>query len=147
MVRQLSTLPPRRRLASEQLWSVLSLSLLLTFISFYFHVLIFVSFTSTLWGPWSGPGEFSMPQFTSLAMLRGKYFIILVAKSCRTLCDPINCSPPGSSVHGIFQARILEWVAISFSKGSSQPRDWTHISCIAGGFFTAESLGKPLRGN
>ena len=48
------------------------------------------------------------------------------------LCDPIDCSPPGSSVHGIFQARMLEWVAISFAKGSSQPRDRTHISCIAG---------------
>ena len=48
----------------------------------------------------------------------------------------IVCSPPGSFVHGISQARMLEWVAISFSRGSSCPRDWTHISCIAGGFFT-----------
>ena len=49
-----------------------------------------------------------------------------------TLCDPMACSPPGSSVHGIFLTRILEWVAISFSRGSSRPRDWTHfhISCI-----------------
>ena len=46
-----------------------------------------------------------------------------VAQSCLTLCDPMDCSPPGSSVHGILQARILEWVAISFSRGSSQPRD------------------------
>ena len=46
------------------------------------------------------------------------------------LCDPRVCSPPGSSVHGISQARILEWIAISFSRGSSWPRDWTHISCI-----------------
>ena len=53
----------------------------------------------------------------------------LGSKSCPTLCDPMNCSPPGSSVHGILQARILEWVAISFSRGSSQPRDWTHVSC------------------
>ena len=45
-------------------------------------------------------------------------------------CNLMNCSPPGSSVHGISQARILEWVAISFSRGSSWPRDWTHISCI-----------------
>ena len=45
-------------------------------------------------------------------------------------------SPPGSSVHGIFQARILEWVAIFFSRGSSQPSDRTHVSCLAGGFFT-----------
>ena len=55
----------------------------------------------------------------------------LVAKSCPTLCDPMGCSPLGSSVHGIPQASILEWVASSFSRGSSQPRDGTHISCIA----------------
>ena len=53
-----------------------------------------------------------------------------------TLCDPMDCSPPGSSVHGIPQSRLLEWVAISFSKGSSQPRDQTWVSCIAGIFFT-----------
>ena len=58
-----------------------------------------------------------------------------VAQSCPTLCDPMDCSPPGSSVHGILQARILEWVAISFSRGSSQPRDWTRVSCIAGRHF------------
>ena len=46
---------------------------------------------------------------------------VLVAQSCLTLCDPMDCSPPGSSVHGIFQARILKWIAIPFSKGSSQP--------------------------
>ena len=51
------------------------------------------------------------------------------------LCNPKNCSPRGSSVLGISQARILERVAISFSRGSSRPRDWTHVSCIAGGFF------------
>ena len=60
---------------------------------------------------------------------------------CSTLCDPMNCSPPGSSVHGIFQARILEWVSISYSRGSSWLRDWTCISCIAGRFFTDEPLG------
>ena len=47
------------------------------------------------------------------------------------LCNPVDCSPPSSSVHGIFQARILGWGAISFSRGSSHPRDWTHVSCIA----------------
>ena len=49
---------------------------------------------------------------------------------CPTLCNPMDHSPVGSSVHGILQARILEWVAISFSRGSSWPRDWTHVSCI-----------------
>ena len=48
-----------------------------------------------------------------------------------TLCNPVDSSPPGSSVHGIFQARILEWVAISSSRGSSRPRDQTHVSCIS----------------
>ena len=51
-------------------------------------------------------------------------------------CVPMDCSPPGSSVHGILQAKILEWVAIPFSRESSQPRDRTQVSCIAGGFFT-----------
>ena len=51
-------------------------------------------------------------------------------QSCPTLCNPVDCSPSGCSVHGIFQARILEWVAISFSRGSSRPRDQTCISCL-----------------
>ena len=53
-----------------------------------------------------------------------------------TLCNIINCSLPVFSVHGIFQARIMVWVAISYSRGSSQPKDQTHLSCIAGRFFT-----------
>ena len=59
---------------------------------------------------------------------------MLVTQSCLTLCNPMNCSPPGSSVHGILQASILEWVAIPFSKGSSQPRDQNRVSHIAGRF-------------
>ena len=59
-----------------------------------------------------------------------------VTQSCLTLCDPMNYNLSGSSVHAIFQARILEWVAISFSRRSSQPRDWTQGSCIAGRCFT-----------
>ena len=55
---------------------------------------------------------------------------VIVTQSCPTLCDPMDCSPTGFSVHGILQARILERVAISFSKGSSRPRDWTDISYI-----------------
>ena len=68
----------------------------------------------------------------------------LVTKSCLTLCDPVDCSPPGSSVHGILQARILEWVAIS-SREFSRPKNQTYISCIVGRFFATEPLGKPLR--
>ena len=57
---------------------------------------------------------------------------VKVIQSCPTLCDPMNFI-----VHGILQARILEWVAFPFSRGSSQPRDWTQVSCIAGEFFTS----------
>ena len=64
----------------------------------------------------------------------------LVAQSCPTLCDPVDCSPPGSSVPGILQARMLERVAISFPRGSSRPRDQTHICCTAGRFLTTELL-------
>ena len=58
-----------------------------------------------------------------------------VTQSCPTLCDPVDCSLPGSSVHGILQERILEWVASSFSSGSSWPRDRTQVSRIAGRCF------------
>ena len=61
---------------------------------------------------------------------------MLVAQSCPTLCDPVVCTPPGSSVHGILLARILEWVASPFSRGSSGPRNRTQVSHIAGRFFT-----------
>ena len=64
-------------------------------------------------------------------------------QSCLTLCDPMDYSPPGSSVHGILQARILEWGAISFSRGSSQPRDGTASltsPALAGGFFTTNAI-------
>ena len=74
----------------------------------------------------------------------GEFCVILallhyLTQSCPTLCDPTDCSPPGFSVHGIFQARILEWVAVFFSRGSSQPRDRTQVSCIAGKHFNALS--------
>ena len=61
---------------------------------------------------------------------------VLVTQSYLTLCDPMDCSPPGFSVLGILQTRILEWVAIRFSRRSSPPRDQTQVSCLAGTFFT-----------
>ena len=61
---------------------------------------------------------------------------VKVVQLCPTFCDPMDCSPPDSSVHGILQARILECVAMPFSRGSSWPRDQTQVSCIAGRFFT-----------
>ena len=65
---------------------------------------------------------------------------VKVAQLCPTLCHPTDCSPPGSSVHGILQAKILEWVAVPFSRGSSQPRDRTQVFHIAGQFFTVSVL-------
>ena len=59
-----------------------------------------------------------------------------IAQLCLTLCDPMDCSLSGSSIHGIFQARVLEWIAISFSRGSSWPRNRTRVSRIAGRRFT-----------
>ena len=62
----------------------------------------------------------------------GLYWLsVLRGRSCPILCDPTDCIPLGSSVHGLFQARILEWIAISYSRGSSQPSHWTHISYIS----------------
>ena len=61
---------------------------------------------------------------------------VLVVQSCPTPWGSMDCSLPGSSVHGILEARILEWIAILFSRGTFPLRDWTQISCIAGGFFT-----------
>ena len=67
-----------------------------------------------------------------------------VAQSCPTLCDPMDCSLLGSSVHGIFQARVLEWVAISFSRGSSRPRNRTRVSRIAGRHCTVWTTREAL---
>ena len=83
--------------------------------------------------------------------LGGHTTATLSAQSRPTLCDPTDGSPPGSSVHRILQARLLEWVAIFYSRGSSQPRDQSHVSCIAtrvsciaGAFSTPRHLESPL---
>ena len=67
-----------------------------------------------------------------------------VAQSCLTLSDPMDCSLQGPSVHGIFQVRMLEWVAIPFSGRSSWPRDWTRVSCIVGRRFTVWATRESL---
>ena len=79
-----------------------------------------------------------LPLVVSLRYIHGlkKKVEVLVTQSCWTLYDPMDCSPLVFSVHGILQAKILEWVAISFSRGSFQLRDQTNVSCIAGRFFT-----------
>ena len=95
--------------------------------------------------PCPPPGDLPDPGIKSTSLMylasAGRFFTTSITKeavcakllSCGQPCDPMDCRLPGSSVHGIFQARILECVAISFSRGSSRPRDWTHvpyISCI-----------------
>ena len=76
-----------------------------------------------------------------------KWREVLINQSCLTLCDPMDYSPPGSSVHGILQATILEWVAMPSSRGSSQPRDQTQISWIAGKFFTIWAFTREVFSN
>ena len=76
-----------------------------------------------------------MPVSKYSASLKIK-LVLCVSQSCLTFCDPMDCSPSGSSVLGNLQARILEWETMSFSRGSSWPRDWTWASCIIGKFLT-----------
>ena len=68
---------------------------------------------------------------------------VLVAQSYPTLCGPMDCNPPGSSVHGILQARTLEWVPIPFSRGSSWPRDWPLSPALQADSLPSEPSGKP----
>ena len=77
-------------------------------------------------------------------LLKQIQYEMLVAQSCLTLCDPMDCRLPDSSVHEILQARILEWVAISFSKGPSRPRDRTQVSYIEGDSLCSKPSGKPF---
>ena len=78
-----------------------------------------------------------IPSFLKMIWWNMVCVCVLVAQSCPIPCNPMDCTPPGSSVHGILQARVLEWVAIPFCRGSSRPRNWTWVSCIAGGFSTS----------
>ena len=80
----------------------------------------------------------------SLRKKTSEWVKALVIQACPTLCDPVDSSPPGSSVHGILQARTLEWVAIPFSRESSQPKGRTPISYITGRFFTVWATREAL---
>ena len=86
--------------------------------------------------PWDSPGKSTGVGCHFLLQCMKVKSDSEVAQSCPTLSDPMDCSLPGSSIHGIFQARVLEWGAIAFSRGSSQPRDRTWVSCTAGRSFT-----------
>ena len=79
---------------------------------------------------------------STAALLKFTCVCGLVTQSFLTLCDPMNCSLSGSSIHGILQVRILEWNTIPFSRGSSWPRDRSKVSCIAGRFFAIWATGK-----
>ena len=98
--------------------------------------------TSGLWASMPScrrrPSTWQPPPSLSLSLL----LLFSIAQPCPTLGDHMDCSPPASSVHGILQARILERVAISSSRGSSQPRNQTRVSCIAGRFFTVWATRK-----
>ena len=90
---------------------------------------------------WASEEKLNVYQWFGVATRETEYVLALlpyspVAKTCLTLWDPMDRSLPGSSVHGIFQAVVLEWIAISFSRGSSQPRDRTRVSCIVDRRFT-----------
>ena len=85
----------------------------------------------------------SCPSLASKIYIYVAAVLCIVTQSCPTLCDPMNCSPPGSSVPVILQGRILEWAAMPSFRGSSQPRDQTQVSHISGGLFTSEPPGKP----
>ena len=96
-----------------------------------------VCWPKSYWEVSSSPNIEPVDSKTGLPQL-----LVLVTESYPAVCDSMNCSPPGSSVHGILQARILEWVAIPFSRGSFWPRDWTHIACSATFLTIWEMLGQ-----
>ena len=102
----------------------------------------FFFFLSERMNAWVSRVDFSNEEYFSCHILR-LWVHAKLFQSCPTLCDPMDCTPPGSSVHGMLQVRILEWVAMPSSRGSSGPRDRTCISfnsCIAGRFFSTEPL-------
>ena len=93
---------------------------------------------------WLEPHLFSSFYYLLGFLRLSTWTIALVAQSCLTPCNLMDCSPPGSSVHGISQARILGWFAIPSPRGSSQPRGWTWVSCTAGRFFAIWTTRKAL---
>ena len=110
--------------------------------TYHINILIHVSLCTSMRVPvthkcWNGSDSAISSTLLCCAVLH------LVAQSCLILCNPMDCSPPDSPVHGILQARILEWVAMLSSRGSSQSRDRTQVSLIVGIFFITEPKGKP----
>ena len=102
--------------------------------SFFFLMFSFITKVNVLLN--SFPASTFQPTTSLVWNSHSVLYKVLTAWSCLTLCDPVDCSPPGFSLYEVLQLRILEWVAISFSRESSQPKDQTWVSCIAGRFFT-----------
>ena len=99
------------------------------------------------WSFFSTPQNIFLTSLLTFKIYYLKYFLrwseVKVSQPYLTLCNPMDCSLSGSSVLGILQARMPKWAAVSFSRGSSQPRDWTQVSCIAGRFFTVWATRQP----
>ena len=95
-----------------------------------------------IWGCWHSCRDRTSQTCLGLFTAPWPIVMLLFTRLYPTLCDPLDCSPPGSSVHGILQAGILEWVAVASSRGPSRPRDGTRVSCTAGGFFTSRATGE-----
>ena len=145
------------------LLDILSYTIHITFISHYIIYLLFIHFLSE-YPPFRIKKEISqrqkicfLPWFISAPVRVHSLWhireilpnlpspaVVLLAQSCPTLWDPMDCSTPGSSVHGILQARIQEWVAIPFSRGSSRPSDRTLFPALQADSLQSELPGKPL---
>ena len=91
----------------------------------------------------SSKGQTSKIHFIEPINVSRSFHVHAHTQSCPTLWNPLDCSPPGSSVHGIFQARILEWIAISSSRGSSRPRDRNRVPALQTDTLPSETPGKP----
>ena len=133
------------KIFSHILWAVYGVlwSTKLIYIYIYIYVYIYI-YTLFFWRLNSIYLSFVASSFGVIDRVWKVTVKVLVPQSCSSLCNCMDYSPPGPSVHGILQARILEWVAIPFTRGSSPPRDWTWVSCIVGRFFTIwASRGAP----
>ena len=113
----------------------------------FFFLYIFLSFFLSSLGPFKRFSFFSLLHRGASTAFQGVCWIclvkVLVAQLYSTLCNPMDCGLPGSSVHGILQTRILEWLAIPFSRGSSWPRNWTQVSCTVGSLYHLNHQGSP----
>ena len=116
----------------------------------WFHLPLCIGFI-LIFHVGAGDGAAPARQSSSVSLFGRKWtassWEAMHAQLCLTLCNSMDCSPLGSSVHGILQARILEWVAIPFSRGSSQPRDQTQASCIAGRYLTTWATWEAVYSN